>query len=206
MIKRIYKTWMKNKRKKSFLKNATLDSSIFIDYTALCVNELGKRNAIQIGSGGCVRGQIILQKAGIGEPNPMIKIGKNFYLGGESVIGAVESIIIGDNVIIAGNTHIFDNNNHPTSPQKRLKMSTSGDFFGELWKWNKSDHSPIVIEDNVWIGECSSILKGVTIGKGSVVGCRSVVTKDVPPYSVVAGNPAHVVKRLMDESDIKKFC
>lgn len=206
MIKKIYITWMKNKRKKIFYKNAMLDSTAFIDYTASCVNELGKKDAIKIGSGSCVRGQIVLQKSGVGEPDPMIRIGKNFYLGGGSVIGAVESIKIGDNVIIAGNTHIFDNNNHPTSPQKRLEMSTSGDFFGELWKWKISDHSPIVIEDNVWIGECSSILKGVTIGKGSVVGCRSVVTKDVPPYSVVAGNPARVVKRLNDESNIEEFC
>ena len=53
-----------------------------------------------------------------------------------------------------------------------------------------------MIKDNVWIGQHSTILKGVTIGEGAVVGCCSVVTKDVEPYTVVAGNPAKQVKRL----------
>lgn len=115
---------------------------------------------------------------------------------GGTHIGAVESIIIGDDVIIAGNTHIYDNNNHPTDPGRRLEMSRSGDFYGPLWSWAQSDHKPIIIEDNVWIGERCAILKGVRIGKGAIVGCNSVVTHDVPEYSIVAGNPAKVVKEL----------
>ena len=57
-----------------------------------------------------------------------------------------------------------------------------------------SEEKPVVIEDDVWIGSRVTILPGVTIGKGSVVGASAVVSKDVPPYSVVAGNPAKVVK------------
>ena len=116
---------------------------------------------------------------------------------GGTHIGAVETIIIGNDVIIAGNTHIYDNNNHPTDPDKRLEMSRSGDFFGPLWSWAQSAHKPIIIEDNVWIGERCTILKGVRIGKGAIVGCNSVVTRDVPEYSIVAGNPAKVVKELL---------
>lgn len=55
---------------------------------------------------------------------------------------------------------------------------------------------PIVIEDKAWIGFDSTILKGVTIGEGSVVGAKSVVTRNVDPYTVVAGNPAKVVRKL----------
>ena len=58
-----------------------------------------------------------------------IEIGNRFYGGGGTHIGAVESIAIGDDVIVAGNTHIYDDNNHPTEPDKRLEMSRSGDFF-----------------------------------------------------------------------------
>ena len=54
----------------------------------------------------------------------------------------------------------------------------------------------MVIEDNVWIGQYSTVLKGVTIGRGSIVATKAVVTKDVPPYSIVAGNPAKVVKYI----------
>ena len=69
-------------------------------------------------------------------------------------------------------------------------------FDGDAWKWKYADSAPIVIEDNVWIGEYSAILKGVTIGTGSIVASHAVVTKDVPPYTIVAGNPARVVKEI----------
>ena len=106
-------------------------------------------------------------------------------------------IYIGNYVIISNHVTIYDNNNHPTEPLKRKQMCIDG-FYGEAWSWVHSDHRPVVIEDNVWIGEYSTILKGVTIGRGSIVGCHSVVTKDVPPYSIVAGNPAKVVKKIED--------
>lgn len=77
----------------------------------------------------------------------------------------------------------------------REKMCESG-FTSELWKWKYSASSPIKIGDNVWIGEKSTILKGVTIGNGAVVACNSVVTHDVEANTVVAGNPARMVKRL----------
>ena len=54
-------------------------------------------------------------------------------------------------------------------------------FDGDAWRWKHAQNSPIVIEDNVWIGEYSMIMKGVHIGKGSVVAAHAVVTKDVPP-------------------------
>ncbi|MCZ8192279.1 MAG: DapH/DapD/GlmU-related protein, partial [Microcystis sp. LE19-338.1B] len=56
--------------------------------------------------------------------------------------------------------------------------------------------APVVIEDHVWIGFNVGILKGVTIGKGAIIGAGSVVTKDVEPFTVVAGNPAKIIKRL----------
>jgi galactoside O-acetyltransferase len=58
-----------------------------------------------------------------------------------------------------------------------------------------SDEKPVVIEDDVWIGSRVTILGGVTIGRGSIIGASSVVTKSCPPYSIVAGNPAQVVKK-----------
>ena len=82
----------------------------------------------------------------------------------------------------------------------RLKMSQCDSFLtDELWSWKYADSLPIVIEDNVWIGRDSRILKGVTVGKGSIVALGAIVTHDVPPYCVVAGNPAKVVKRLAEK-------
>ncbi|MBR4243334.1 MAG: hypothetical protein IKR98_05525 [Bacteroidaceae bacterium] len=55
---------------------------------------------------------------------------------------------------------------------------------------------PVVIEDNVWIGEMACIMPGVTIGRGAIVGANAVVTHDVPPYTLVAGNPARIIKQI----------
>ena len=77
-------------------------------------------------------------------------------------------------------------------------MSMNG-FSNENWEWCHAQSAPVIIEDNVWIGQYCTILKGVRIGKGSIVATRAVVTKDVPPYSIVAGNPAKVVKKIEDE-------
>ena len=62
--------------------------------------------------------------------------------------------------------------------------------------WSKIKRAPIVIERRVWIGFNCIILKGITIGEGAVVGAGSMVCRDVPPYSLVVGHPARVVKRL----------
>ncbi len=128
-------------------------------------------------------------------PEAELTIGDYTTIRGDSVVGALRSISIGSHVIISNNVHIYDNNNHPTDPKKRIELCESG-FYSEKWRWIYSDSAPIVIEDNVWIGERSSILKGVTIGKGSIIASNSVVTKSVPPYSIAAGNPARVVKQL----------
>ena len=99
--------------------------------------------------------------------------------------------------MISNNVIIVDNNNHPIEPKMRLKMTSCKDYLNdELWSWKYAESKPIVIEDNVWIGRDSRIMKGVTIGKGSIVALGAIVTRDVPPYSVVAGNPAKVVKIL----------
>ena len=69
---------------------------------------------------------------------------------------------------------------------------------------NKEFDKDIVVEDDVWIGTRAIILKGVTIHKGAIVGAGAVVTKDVPPYSIVAGNPAKIVKMRFTDEEIKK--
>ncbi len=177
-------------KKRQFDKGAIYGQGTKFDCTAGCQNESMTPKNILIGRNCMIRGLIITSG------NGKIVIGDHSYIGGATRIGSVNSITIGNDVIIANDTHIYDNNNHPVSPQKRMKMTQSGDFFGELWKWGMADNKEIIIEDNVWIGERCSILKGVKIGKGAIVGCNSVVTHDVPAYTIVAGNPAKVVKNL----------
>ncbi len=147
---------------------------------------------IHIGKHCEIYGQ--LQSQGAGE----IWIGDHCAIYERSVVGSVSSVRIGSCVVISNQVHIFDNNNHPVSPALREKMCREG-FHTPAWRWEHSVSKPVVIEDNVWIGENAAILKGVTVGRGSVVACHAVVTKDVPPYTLVAGNPARVVKEITDE-------
>ena len=67
--------------------------------------------------------------------------------------------------------------------------------------WSVVNSAPITIEDDVWIGMDALILKGVTIGKGSIIAPKSVVTKNVPPFTVVGGNPAAIIKQLEKPDD-----
>ena len=96
-------------------------------------------------------------------------------------------IEIGNNVKIGGNTVIYDTDFHSLNPTERLDNKL--DRLNA--KWGK-----VVISDNVFIGSHSTILKGVTIGKNTVIGACSVVTKDIPENEVWAGNPAKFIKKI----------
>lgn len=175
------------KNRREFAMNSVHASDLVVRFTSHCTAQ--NKCDIVIGKKCEIKGQLFSFEGG------KISIGNNVFVNYNSFIGSMEAVTIGNDVIIATNVRIFDNNNHPTSPTQRERMSRS-DFYGELWTWKYAEHKPVVIEDNVWIGEFSTILKGVVIGKGSIVASHSVVTKDVPPYVIVAGNPARVVKRL----------
>lgn len=117
----------------------------------------------------------------------LIKIGDNVGISG-STINATTSVTIGNNVLIGSGCLITDTDSHPLHWEDRLKNDNA-----------KTKSAPIRIEDNVFIGARSIILKGVTIGEGAVVGAGSVVSQDVPPFVVVCGNPAKIVKSLKND-------
>lgn len=187
--------WMKSKRaERTYKKHAELGEKIQFVPTALCTDLSGGKGNIKIGNNAKIMGRMVSSNGG------KIEVGNNFYMGIDTLIGASNSIKIGDCVIISNDVRIYDNNNHPTDPKARERMSKEG-FSNDNWAWKHAQSAPVVIEDNVWIGQYCTILKGVTIGKGSIVGTRAVVTKDVPPYTVVAGNPAKVVKKIEFSED-----
>ena len=119
--------------------------------------------------------------------NPQITIGNNSSIGDDSHITAVNKILIGNNVR-SGKKILITDNSHGASDIKLLDIAPN--------KRPLYSKGPVVIEDNVWIGEKSSIMPGVHIGYGSIIAANSVVTKDVPPFCVVAGVPAKVVKNM----------
>lgn len=124
-----------------------------------------------------------------------VVIGSNTRLGKNSIIRSVDSIFIGDFTAISDNVIITDNNNHPIDPvfRRKMKLDTLG---GCMRLWKHSAHAPIFIGENVWVGENSRIQKGVSIGENSIVAAGSIVTKNVPANSIVAGIPAKVIKYI----------
>lgn len=166
-----------------------INSGSFFYREASVENHKGIPDKIRIGEGTHIRGQLLVFKYG-GE----IAIGNNSYVGEGTRIWSGEKIVIGNNVLISHNVNIVDTNSHELDSKERAvrykKLIENGP-----WETKGSIlTSPIVIQDDCWISFGAIILKGVTIGKGAVIAAGSVVTKDVPEYAVMAGNPARIVK------------
>jgi len=113
----------------------------------------------------------------------VIKVGDDCGFTGSTIVAA-DRIEIGDRVLLGANASIVDTDFHPLRPERRAEAMNDG------------ARAPIIISDDVFIGMDAIVLKGVTIGRGSVVGAGSVVVRDIPPGVVVAGNPARVVREL----------
>lgn len=120
--------------------------------------------------------------AGI-EYHPKIIIGDGCCIGIRNSFAAINRIEVGQNVLFAGYVHITDHSHgyeDVTIPCKTQALISKG---------------PIIIEDDCWLGFNCEILSGVHIGKHSIVAAHAVVTKNIPPYSIVAGNPANIIKQ-----------
>lgn len=115
-------------------------------------------------------------KAGVG-----LKVGNNSSIGPYSYIGCSGYIEIGDNVMMSPRVSIYsENHNFSETDRPMIEQGVTRSF--------------VIIEDDCWIAANAVILAGVTVGKGSVIAAGSIVTKDVPPYSIVGGNPARMIK------------
>lgn len=158
---------------------------------ASVVNHKKDKSKIRIGSNSHIRGQLLVFNYG-GE----IKIGSNCYIGDGSRIWSGENVTIGNDVLISHNVSIVDTNSHEIDYIERAER------FKDLidkgpWETKGSIlTTPVIIKDNVWISFGASILRGVTIGKGAIIGAGSLVTKDVPDWTIVAGNPAKVIREI----------
>lgn len=156
------------------------------------------RPSITIGENSMVACNFIFESS-----RGIIKIGQRTYIGGGTNLISRSSIEIGNDVTIGWGCYIYDHNSHSLLWQERcndIKIQNDNFINGRDMVWNKNwdvvTSKPIKICDKAWIGFEAVVLKGVTVGEGAIVGARAVVTKDVEPWTVVAGNPATIVKRL----------
>lgn len=122
-------------------------------------------------------------------------IGNNVFIGHNTIIGCAQKITIEDDVLISYDCMIQDNDNHSIDYEQR--KHDAQDWKNEhKHNWLTTNKKPITISSGAWIGAKSIILKGVNIGKGAIIGAGSVVTKDVEAFTIVAGNPAKLIRHI----------
>jgi acetyltransferase-like isoleucine patch superfamily enzyme len=162
------------------------------------VVNMRRPECIRIGAFTHIRGELLTFAHG-GE----IMIGEYCYIGDHSRLWSAGRIHIGNRVLISHAVTILDSRTHPISASARHDHYRHIIERGHP-KTISLDEQPVEIGDDVWIGCASVILRGVTIGRGAIIGAGSVVTNSIPPWTVAAGNPERVIRELLPEEDSEK--
>ena len=161
---------------KSFGKNSIMGRPALLQGT----------EAISIGDGCSIKEDVSIRCYNNLEKSSQILIGNGVGIGANSNISCSNKIVIGDGVRIGRMVFITDNSHG--------KNDTIAELNIPILERPVVSKGPVIIGKNVWIGERACILPNVTIGDGAIIAANAVVTKDVPPYSVVGGCPAKVLK------------
>jgi acetyltransferase-like isoleucine patch superfamily enzyme len=164
-----------------------------LTWSARIRNIRGESSTIVVGRHTRVRGELVTFAHG-----GKISIGEWCYVGEGTRIWSAASIAIGNRVLISHSANIFDSLTHPIRAADRHEQTRQIYQTGHP-RQISLDESPVKIGDDAWIGAGAFVLRGVTVGEGGIVAAGAVVTKDVPPYTIVAGNPAVVVRELSSD-------
>lgn len=184
----------RGKKNKNYINNPNfnIDSTAKINSERIRFKDFSK---LKIGKMSIIEGNLIFDKE-----NSAISIGDRTFVGGNSSIIAYDNIEIGNDVLISWGCTLIDTNSHSVNFEERKNDVI--DYYNGKKDWSKVVTMPIKINDKVWIGFNSIILKGVTIGEGAIVAAGSVVTKNIEPYTIVGGNPA---KKICEVSKNETF-
>jgi len=163
---------------------------VVIHHMARISNCVGDSSAIRVGAFSHVKGELLTFGHG-GE----IDIGQYCFIGEQARIWSARRIAIGNRVLISHNVNIFDSLTHPIAAQARHDQFKAIITTGQPRQIDLAEAS-VVIHDDVLIGCCSIVLRGITIGNGAIIGAGSVVMQDVPSHVITAGNPACVIREI----------
>lgn len=169
---------------------AAIDPTAVIYSSASIQTQQHPPQFIEVGPNSHIRGELLLFGHG-----GRIRIGSYCYVGEQTRIWSAKEILIGDRVLISHLVTIMDSLTHPLDPAQRHEQFRAIVTSGHPSQLDLDERS-VIIDDDVLIGCHSVVLRGVRIGKGAVIGAGSVVTTDIPPLAIAAGNPARVVRML----------
>lgn len=143
---------------------------------------------LSIGAGSIVDATFSFER-----PGARIVIGTGTFIGRSTLVAARE-VQVGNDVLISWDVTIVDHDSHSIRFSER--RNDVRDWRDGQKNWEHVSDAPVIIGHKAWIGFGAKILKGVTIGEGAIVGAGAIVTKNVPEWTVVAGNPARVIREL----------
>jgi len=184
-------------RRKMLDLSGCISQSAWIWENAIVENRSNRRCNIKVGERTRVMGNLfVFEYAG------SVQIGDDCFVGPDTRIWSVCSIKVGNRVLISHNVNIHDNISHPLSAKDRYEEYRNFSKTGIHLQVDIKG-AEVLIEDDVWIGFNATILRGVKIGRGAIIGAGSVVTKDVEPWTVNLGNPLRCVRKMAEESVIE---
>jgi acetyltransferase-like isoleucine patch superfamily enzyme len=155
-------------------------------------------NKVVVGEASMIGATIIFE-----HQQAEVLIGNNVYIGSSTIV-CKNKVVFEDNILVAWGVTFYDHNSHSLDYRHRQQdirqvvedFNKNGGKYLANKDWSTVRSSPITIKQNAWIGMDALIMKGVTIGEGAIVAARSVVTKDVAPFTIVGGNPATFIKTV----------
>jgi acetyltransferase-like isoleucine patch superfamily enzyme len=194
-LRKIYRLKQLRSKLKVFHKQAVIGDMFEYGFLAQIKNEAGDRNRITIGHHSRLNGLLVCKSEG------RIEMGNYSSIQDRARILCRKHIKIGHYVGIGDGTVVCDYDGIPKDAEERVKYMTQIMSYNlnvpDLEEGSESSEaSPIIIEDVAWVGAGCVISKGVRLGEACIVARNAVVLSDVPPFTIVAGNPAKVVKEL----------
>jgi acetyltransferase-like isoleucine patch superfamily enzyme len=170
---------------------ALIDTTATLHSTARIANPIGDPSCISVGPNSQVCGELLTFATG-----GRIQIGEWCYIGEGTRVWSQTSVSIGNHVMISHLVDIHDTDSHPIDWQER-RLDSKAHMTNQIQGISKKTASnPVIIEDDVWICFKATILKGVHIGRGAIIAAGAVVTKDVPAWTIVGGNPARLLRSI----------
>jgi len=155
-----------------------------------CVQRREGGGFVSVGDSSRIEGTLVCHLG-----HSQISIGARTSIGGGAVIESMRHVSIGDDCLISHHVTIQDHDSHPLAWQHRSQDVLN--WIAGQKDWTHVQQADVVIDRRCWVGTRCIILKGVHLGEGCVVGAGSVVTRSFPPYSLIAGNPARLIRSLL---------